>query len=176
MNIKLPLVLHIPHSSKVIPNSLRASFLLSDSELERELLCMTDAYTDELFQSDLAGASSVQYPVSRIVVDPERFESDAEERMARVGMGVIYTKTSDGRALRMSPTESERQALLEAYYLRIIRSWSVWLRTHSRKMTDALWLIATVSRRSHCHMNLIEIRVDQTSALGRMTFTRRQPW
>jgi N-formylglutamate amidohydrolase len=56
---------------------------------------MTDAYTDELFQSDLLGASTVHYPVSRIVVDPERFESDAEESMARVGMGVIYTKTSD---------------------------------------------------------------------------------
>jgi N-formylglutamate amidohydrolase len=109
-----PIVLHIPHSSTVIPDSVHPTLLLGEAEVQHELLRMTDAYTDELFRCD--GMASVQYPVSRIVVDPERFENDAEEVMSQVGMGVVYTRTSDGRPLRHLQTPSDRENLLEAYY------------------------------------------------------------
>ena len=42
-------VLHIPHSSRRVPAEERPTILLDDSELNNELLRMTDAYTDELF-------------------------------------------------------------------------------------------------------------------------------
>jgi N-formylglutamate amidohydrolase len=124
-NATSPLVLHIPHSSTVIPAAVRPTLLLTEAEVQQELLRMTDAYTDELFRSD--GMTSVRYPVSRIVVDPERFESDADEVMSKVGMGVVYTKTSDGRSLRRIPTPSDREALLAAYY-----------RPHHAALTDAV--------------------------------------
>jgi N-formylglutamate amidohydrolase len=38
--------------------------------------------------------------LSRLVFDPERFESDEDEPMARKGMGAVYMRTSDGRPLR----------------------------------------------------------------------------
>jgi N-formylglutamate amidohydrolase len=113
-NANSPLVLHIPHSSTVIPDGVRSTLLLTDAEVRQELLRMTDAHTDELFGCD--GIASVRFPVSRIVVDPERFENDSAEVMSRVGMGVVYTRTCDGRPLRHPPTPSDREALLAMYY------------------------------------------------------------
>ena len=105
------LVRHIPHSSVVIPERDREAFLLSDAQLERELLLLTDRYTDELF-GDVPGPAVIS-PVSRLVVDMERFEDDELEPMAACGMGVVYTKTHDGRALRRVPSETERNELLD---------------------------------------------------------------
>ena len=74
---------------------------------------MTDWFVDELFSSiQDVGGISVVYNVSRLVVDPERFENDTEEIMSSKGMGVIYTKTSDGEKLRSNvPPEQERKNL-----------------------------------------------------------------
>ena len=58
---------------------------------------MTDHFTDELFAGS-SGTARVVYPVSRLVVDPERFVDDAQETMVSRGMGVIYTKTDWWRA------------------------------------------------------------------------------
>jgi N-formylglutamate deformylase len=112
----LPIILHVPHSSIVIPSAIRDSFLLSPAELQLELLRMTDAYTDELFECGRSGEVTVRYPVSRLVVDPERFERDQEEPMSRIGMGVIYERTSGGQVLRRTPSNEDREALLAAYY------------------------------------------------------------
>ncbi|MDO8578184.1 MAG: N-formylglutamate amidohydrolase [Dehalococcoidales bacterium] len=107
-------VLHIPHSSREIPADIRRSLVLSDSELESELLRLTDSYTDVLY--DCGQAAKVVFPVSRLVVDPERFLDDSEEPMSKFGMGVVYTKTSTGRPLRRSLTDRDREALIEQYY------------------------------------------------------------
>ena len=77
---------------------------------------MTDWYTDELFSLPEAAAITVRFPVSRLVVDPERFLDDRQEVMASRGMGVIYTRTSDGALLREPPTPGERSALVDRYY------------------------------------------------------------
>lgn len=55
-------------------------------------------------------------PFSRLVVDPERFKDDSKESMAEKGMGVIYTKTSEGKPLRRSMSGEDRQLLLDKYY------------------------------------------------------------
>lgn len=82
------MILHIPHASRVIPPDCRVAFLLDDLALERELDTLTDAFTDELFTC--SSATRIIYPVSRLVVDPERYLDDSIEPMAAVGMGVIY--------------------------------------------------------------------------------------
>ena len=108
------MILHVPHSSPTIPEEFRSQFILPQSELDAELARSTDWYTDELFS--FAAARTVHFPISRLVVDPERFEDDLTEPMSAVGRGVIYSCTSEGRPLRRSLTPQERSSILESYY------------------------------------------------------------
>ncbi len=110
------IILHIPHSSMVIPPDVRSQFVLSDVELHRELLRMTDLFTNELFSLDERIATSVVFDVSRLVVDPERFLDDDQEPMAARGMGCIYSRASTGVPLRQALSAAQRVALLETYY------------------------------------------------------------
>jgi N-formylglutamate deformylase len=109
-------VLHIPHASVVVPSDVAADLLLNADQLEHELLVMTDRYTDELFALPASLATTVSFPVSRLVVDPERFTDDESELMARKGMGVVYERTAAGRPLRRPPSARERQRLLALFY------------------------------------------------------------
>lgn len=51
MNDSSPVIFHIPHSSRAIPEDLRGTIALTDEELDAELTAMTDAYTEELFRN-----------------------------------------------------------------------------------------------------------------------------
>jgi N-formylglutamate deformylase len=108
--------MHIPHASLVVPRDVAAGLLLTPQELEFELLVMTDRYTDELFAVPSSLATTVAFPVSRLVVDPERFTDDQREPMARKGMGVLYERTAAGRPLRLLPSAGERHRLLARFY------------------------------------------------------------
>ena len=108
-------IIHIPHSSIEIPADLLPDYLISREELDFELLRMTDRYTDELFDVRTSKAVTVRFPVSRLVVDPERFSDDSQEIMAHRGMGAVYTRSSDLNTLRVVD-EGKRQQLLERYY------------------------------------------------------------
>lgn len=104
-------IIHIPHSSRIIPRELRDRILLTDNELEAELDRLTDHYTDELFSIEDQNTEILKYYVSRYIVDPERFPDDDLEPMSKHGQGVIYTKTVDGKTLRekLSPTDRKQQ-------------------------------------------------------------------
>lgn len=111
------MILHIPHASRIIPPDVRPTLRLTDALLDLELLRITDAWTDELFMAAAgSGCEAVVYHISRLVVDPERFEKDDEEPMAKKGMGAVYMKTSGGRTLRAALKDGERKALLERFY------------------------------------------------------------
>lgn len=75
---------------------------------------MTDSFTDELFA--LPDTVTVQFPVSRLVVDPERFADDILEPMSSRGMGAIYTRRAHGQLLRHEPSGVESQQLLNRWY------------------------------------------------------------
>lgn len=109
------LVLHIPHSATRVPDDLRGQFVLDDEKFALEQLLMVDRFTDELF-APATPATRVVFPVSRLLVDPERFRDDAMEPMAARGMGAIYERTSGGEPLRARPPPSARQELLARFY------------------------------------------------------------
>jgi N-formylglutamate deformylase len=102
------IILHIPHASTVLPSQV--DFLLGHEALAYEVDAMTDHHTDRLF--DLPGARRCVFPVSRLVIDPERF---IEDSMESVGMGVVYTHTSSGKPLRQI-SQDQRQSLIDKYY------------------------------------------------------------
>jgi len=101
-------ILHVPHASTVLPSEVE--FLLGHEALAYEVDAMTDHHTDRLF--DLPGARRCVFPVSRLVVDPERF---IEDPMESVGMGVVYMRTAEGEALR-DISDMDRSALIDTYY------------------------------------------------------------
>jgi N-formylglutamate deformylase len=110
------LILHIPHSSRLIPPEERARFAPDDRALALELLRMTDAFTDDLFVATPFETARVVFPVSRLVCDVERFPDDAEEPMASRGMGAVYVRTTNGLPLRSHLTDSERARIIERWY------------------------------------------------------------
>jgi len=116
--IRVPVIAHVPHGSTFIPEGVRRSIVLSDEDLEKEVLLMTDRYTPELFDAvvDLGGIALVNN-YSRLVIDPERFEGDEKEVMASKGMGVIYTRTAYQQVLRRDLPTKEREELLSTYYM-----------------------------------------------------------
>ncbi|WP_067827314.1 N-formylglutamate amidohydrolase [Nocardia inohanensis] len=112
-----PIILHVPHSSRVIPSEVRAATLLDDLALELELDHLTDAHTEHLAATaaDRARIRPWQFVnrMSRLVVDPERFPDDREEMLA-VGMGAVYTRTTTGTPLR--PADFDAKPLLDSYF------------------------------------------------------------
>ncbi|MBX9886537.1 MAG: N-formylglutamate amidohydrolase [Flavobacteriaceae bacterium] len=105
------LILHIPHSSELIP--IKEGFCVTEEVLNQEILKLTDWYTDDLFENEID--FSVIAPFSRIFCDTERFADDSREIMAQFGMGVLYEKTDDGQVMRKISSDL-RTRLLKEYY------------------------------------------------------------
>lgn len=83
------LILNIPHASSFIPKEdLESVFLVHGKDLKKELLHMTDWYTDELFIHGIG--KEIVTKVSRLVCDTERFSHDELESMSEKGMGFCY--------------------------------------------------------------------------------------
>jgi hypothetical protein len=118
---------HIPHDSTVIPLEVKDQFVLNEKELSRELVKMTDHHTYDLINGNFPKSQMVRFPVSRLVVDVERFESDSDEHMAARGMGVIYKSTHELKPLRRPLLAEEREYLL-----------SKWYRPHHALLTSAV--------------------------------------
>ncbi len=123
-----PVILHVPHSAREIPAAVRAGILLDDEALERELDHITDAHTARLagVAAELCAVRPWRFVnrLSRLVVDPERFPDEREEMLA-VGMGAVYTRTTQRAELRPAGTDPE--PLLERYF-----------RPYARAMTEAV--------------------------------------
>jgi len=118
-------VVHIPHASLELPDDFRRGILLTESKLRREMIRMTDAFCDELY--DAPGFDNrLTAVVSRLVCDVERFRDDADEPNARRGQGLMYTKTSTGKKLREYDEKLRERVLLEYYD------------PHHRRLTEAV--------------------------------------
>lgn len=106
------IILHIPHSSTNIP--LKDGYIVDDIFLEKEMLKLTDWYTDDLFYSD--EDELIIAPFSRIFCDPERFTDDSQEIMAQYGMGVLYEKSDEDEIIRKVTYEFKEKVLNEYYW------------------------------------------------------------
>jgi N-formylglutamate amidohydrolase len=115
---KSHVIIHVPHGGLAIPDWVRSEIVLDDQELDAEKLLMADIATDAL--ASRVHETSETKPhlfvnrLSRLVIDPERFPDETEE-MNAVGMGVVYTKTSDQHVLRNPSPEHEKQLIDEFF-------------------------------------------------------------
>lgn len=112
-----PVILHVPHSSRAIPESVRDGIVLDDGALGLELDHITDSHTADI--AAVSAAVSAVTPwrfvngLSRLVVDPERFPDEREEMLA-VGMGAVYTHTTHRERLR--PDGFDGRPLIDRYF------------------------------------------------------------
>ena len=113
-----PVLLHVPHAGTRVPAWARSHLLLDDAELAAEIARLTDHRTDALALAAAERAAVrpwvIVNPVSRFVVDVERFPDEREE-MAAVGMGAVYTHGTRGQRLR-GDEPAHAEALLAAYF------------------------------------------------------------
>ncbi|PBC35790.1 N-formylglutamate amidohydrolase [Rhodococcus sp. ACPA4] len=112
-----PVVIHVPHSSRLIPPDIRADLMLTDEKLADELDEATDTATDEIALAAITHVrvrpTIVINHLSRLVIDPERFpDGDPAESFGR---GAVYTRTCSGAPLRAEPY-ARRAELIEAYF------------------------------------------------------------
>ena len=110
------IIIHVPHASMRVPDDVRDQFTISDSELQSELNRLTDHFTDKLFCCSNLKSNTLVYPVSRFVVDPERFVDDASEPMVAMGHGVIYTHSTSGKPIRRALNDDDRTDLIQRFY------------------------------------------------------------
>ncbi|WP_327327108.1 N-formylglutamate amidohydrolase [Streptomyces sp. NBC_01210] len=112
-----PVILHVPHSSRIIPESVRDGIVLDDRALELELDHITDSHTAEIAAAAVEAAPVIPWRfvngLSRLVIDPERFPDEREEMLA-VGMGAVYTQTTHRERLR--PPGADPRPLIERYF------------------------------------------------------------
>jgi N-formylglutamate deformylase len=106
------IILHVPHSSTTIP--LTDGYVINDDALAKEMLTLTDWYTDDLFDSD--ENIMIKANFSRIFCDPERFTDDSQEIMAQYGMGVLYEKNDEGELMRVVTPELRKRILKDYYW------------------------------------------------------------
>jgi N-formylglutamate amidohydrolase len=119
-------ILHIPHASLAIPPEALSDYVVSRDILDEHLVRSTDHFTDELFRATDADTCTVTHEISRLAVDPERFEDDAREPMAAKGLGVLYERGHDGTRIRRPLDPARRQWYLDR-----------WYRPHHQRLTDA---------------------------------------
>lgn len=129
----IPVIAHVPHGSTFIPKDVQHALLLSDADLKKELIFMTDSHTPEIFAGIAAlGGLALVNNYSRLVVDPERFENEDEEVMSSRGMGAIYTKTAYQQMLRKDLPAREKEEMLSTYF----RPYQEALRNEVQKMLE----------------------------------------
>lgn len=110
--MKNSLIIHVPHASTTIP--FYDGYIVDRAALEKEMLQLTDWYTDDLFHSQ--EDEMIVAGFSRIFCDPERFEEDDLEVMSRRGMGVLYERSDAGEPIRTVTLKPYRERVLDGYY------------------------------------------------------------
>jgi N-formylglutamate amidohydrolase len=113
-NKNSPIICNVPHSGTIVPEEFRGDFVLSQGDLDKEVLYMADNFTNYLYGELLYVSSYVMSKISRVVVDIERFQNEDDEPMSKVGMSALYTRTSSGDVLRN--ISDENKIALEKIY------------------------------------------------------------
>ena len=105
------LILHIPHSSTVIPEVYRSIFMCPE-ELATTATSSADLYTDDLYRYP---ATSIIFPVSRLICDVERFRDPEDEAMNKLGMWICYTHDQNGQRIAKYDNRHANEILTHYY-------------------------------------------------------------
>jgi N-formylglutamate deformylase len=110
---KESLLFHIPHSKTDIPEQFKNDFVNDYELIQNEINLLTDFATDEIFT--IKYTTKIVFPYSRIFCDVERL-NDEDEIMFKVGRGFYYTKTDNGKQIRLN--ENSKDLIYKEYYIK----------------------------------------------------------
>ena len=88
-------IIHIPHASLDIPESFKKQLKINYKEFMKENIFISDYMIDKFVPKDFTNIIKFKY--SRMYCDVERYIDDSKEEMSKYGMGVLYTKDSNGK-------------------------------------------------------------------------------
>ena len=107
------LLLHIPHASLHLPPYFWCDVTVDRKIIEQNLRFMADYKVDELVKDIDCHKVTAKY--SLLYCDVERFRNDADEPMARLGMGAVYTHLPGGAQYRQVTPERREEIIRQAY-------------------------------------------------------------
>ena len=107
------LLIHIPHASLCLPPDFWRDVTVDRKIIEKDLRFMADYKVDELVRDIDCHKVIAKY--SRLYCDVERFRNDADEPMARLGMGAVYTHLPGGAQYRQVTPERREEIIRQAY-------------------------------------------------------------
>ena len=88
-------IIHIPHASLEILPKFKEQLMVSYSYFQKENIFISDYLIDKFVPENFNNIIKFKY--SRMLCDVERYLDDDKEEMSKYGMGVLYTKDSNGR-------------------------------------------------------------------------------
>ena len=107
------LLIHIPHASLHLPPDFWRDVAVDREVIEKNLHFMADYKVDELVRDIDCHKVIAKY--SRLYCDVERFQNDADEPMAKLGMGAVYTHLPGGAQYRQVTPERREEIVRQAY-------------------------------------------------------------
>ena len=136
------IILHIPHASLCLPTDFWRDITVGKEIIERELRFIADYKVDELVKNIDSHKIIAKY--SRLYCDVERFRSDEDEPMAKLGMGATYIHLSDGTQYRKIGSSRREEILGKSYDLHHKQ-----LNALSRKIVDQYGLCVIIDIHSY---------------------------
>ena len=106
-------IIHIPHASLEVPKSFKNKLTINYSEFQKENKFISDYRIDEFVPKNFSNI--VKFNYSRMYCDVERYLDDQLEEMSKYGMGVLYTKDSNGREF-IKFDNKYKQYVIDKYY------------------------------------------------------------
>lgn len=88
-------IIHIPHASLEILPGFKKRLTISYYDFQRENKFISDYLVDRFLPDNFNNV--VKFKYSRMLCDVERYLDDNQEEMSKYGMGVLYTKDSNGK-------------------------------------------------------------------------------
>ena len=98
-------IIHIPHASLEILPEFKKRLTISYHDFQRENKFISDYLVDRFVPDNFNNI--VKFKYSRMFCDVERYLDDDQEEMSKYGMGVLYTKDSNGKAFANSDNDEE---------------------------------------------------------------------
>lgn len=106
-------VIHIPHSSLEVPKYFKKYLTYSYEKFQKENIFICDYLVDKFVPNNFNNIIKFKY--SRMYLNVERYLDDNKEEMSKYGMGVLYTKDSNGKIF-VKRNKENNEYIINDYY------------------------------------------------------------